>query len=55
MFPKDYPIRSISQAKRIIKAGGVIINGRKLTDLKYMPKVGDEIQVGKRWFLKVIK
>jgi ribosomal protein S4 len=54
-FPKDYPIKSISQAKRLIKAGGLKINGKKITDPKFKVEVGDKIQVGKRWFLIVVK
>jgi predicted rRNA methylase YqxC with S4 and FtsJ domains len=49
-----YPVKSMSDAKRLIKAGGLVINGKKITDPKFKIKTGDKIQVGKRWFLKVV-
>ena len=49
-----YPIKSMSDAKRLIKAGGLKVNGVKVTDVHFEIKSGDEIQVGKRWFLKAV-
>ena len=45
-----YP-KSISAVKRLIKAGGVKVNGVKITDVNFQLKPGDKIKVGKRWFL----
>jgi hypothetical protein len=53
-FPSDYPIKSISEAKRFIKQGAVEVNGVKIFDPNYKNKVGDKIKVGKRWFLTVV-
>ncbi len=44
---------SKSEAKRLIKQGGVDINGEKITDVNFELKQGDKINLGKRRFLKV--
>jgi len=46
---------SISKAKRLIKQGAVEVNGVVIKDLKYNPKIGDKIKVGKRVFLTVVE
>ncbi len=46
---------SVSSAKELIKQNAVDVNGKTVTDTNYKPKVGDEIKVGGRTFLKVIK
>jgi tyrosyl-tRNA synthetase len=45
-----------SEAKRLIKQGGVKVNGEKITDPMYKPNLTKEIiiQVGKRKFAKII-
>ena len=48
-------LASISDAKRLIKQNAVDINGKALTDPSYKVKVGDEIKVGERTFLKATK
>lgn len=45
--------RSMSEIKRLIKQGAVKVNGKKITDYRYIPKPGDEIQVGKGEFIKI--
>jgi tyrosyl-tRNA synthetase len=47
--------QSASAAKELIKQGAVDINGEKVTDGSVTLKVGDEIKVGERTFLKVSK
>jgi tyrosyl-tRNA synthetase len=46
-----------AEAKRLIKQGGVKINGEKITDPMYKPDLTKEliIQVGKRKFAKIIQ
>jgi tyrosyl-tRNA synthetase len=44
---------SKSEAKRIIKQGGIDVNGEKVIDTNYQLKSGDKINVGKRRFLKI--
>lgn len=44
---------SKSEAKRIIKQGGVDVNGKKIEDGNLKLETGDKINVGKRRFLKV--
>lgn len=46
-------VGSKSNAKRLIKDGGVDINGKTVTDPEHGVKSGDEIKVGKKIFLKV--
>jgi tyrosyl-tRNA synthetase len=45
-----------SEAIRLIKQGGVTINGEKITDDKFVIKTADDfvLKVGKRKFLKVL-
>ena len=43
-----------SEAKRLIKNGGVSINGRKISENSEVLSVGDIIKIGKRNFAKVI-
>jgi tyrosyl-tRNA synthetase len=45
-----------AEAKRLIKQGGVKVNGEKITDIMYKPDLTKEliIQVGKRKFAKII-
>lgn len=45
--------KSISEAKRIIKQGGVDVNGEKVLDPSYEIKGGEEIKVGEKTFVKV--
>ncbi len=44
---------SKSEAKRIIKQGGVDVNGEKNKDANFKLKSGDKINLGKRRFLKI--
>ncbi len=44
---------SKSIVKRMIKAGGIDVNGEKINDANYKLKSGDKINLGKRRFLKV--
>lgn len=46
---------SISEAKRLIKQGAVVVNGKIVTDWKYQPKVGDKVQIGKKIFGTIVK
>lgn len=45
-----------SEAKRLIKQGGVKLNGEKIEDIQYMVSLEKEhiIQAGKRKFVKLI-
>lgn len=43
---------SKSEAKRLIKQKAVDVNGKVIEDSNYLVKVGDEIKVGSRTFLK---
>ncbi len=43
---------SKSEAKRLIKEGAVDVNGKAMIDVNYKVKIGDEIKVGSRTFLK---
>ena len=45
--------RSTSEIKRLIKNGAVEVNGEKVTNYKYKPKVGDLIKIGKGEFIKI--
>jgi len=54
-FPTDYPIQSMSQAKRFIRQGAVEVNGKKETNASRIIKTGDKIKVGKRWFLDAVE
>ena len=47
---------SSSEAIRLIKQGGVTIDGEKITDDKYIVKAEKDfvLKVGKRKFLKVL-
>lgn len=46
---------STSDAKRLIKQNAVDVNGKVISNPSYEVKVGDEIKVGERTFLKVTK
>ncbi len=46
-------LASISDAKRLIRQGGVDVNGKTVNDPNLKVKSGDEIKVGKKTFLKV--
>ncbi len=46
-------VGSKSETKRIIKQGGVDVNGQKTDDTNYQLKSGDKINLGKRKFFKV--
>ncbi len=47
--------QSMSHAKELIKQGSVDVNGEKITDPTLKIKIGDEIKVGGRTFLKATK
>ncbi|SRR5258708_2628514 len=47
------PLASISDAKRMITAGSVDVNGQRVTDQTFKTNSGDEIKIGKRNFIKV--
>ncbi len=44
---------SKSEVKRLIKQGGIDVNGEKITDANFKLKTGDKVNLGKRRFLKV--
>lgn len=46
-------LKSIADAKRLIKQGAVDINGKTVSDPSFKAKKGDQIKVGKRFFGKV--
>ncbi|KKR85157.1 MAG: hypothetical protein UU32_C0037G0016, partial [Candidatus Woesebacteria bacterium GW2011_GWB1_41_10] len=47
--------QSMNGAKELIRKKAVDINGEAVIDTSYKVKVGDEIKVGERTFLKVTK
>jgi tyrosyl-tRNA synthetase len=49
------PRGSMSSAKELIKQNAIDVNGEVVTDANFKLKVGDEIKVGGRTFLKVSK
>lgn len=49
------PRNSMASVKELIRQGAVDVNGEKVTDGNLKLKVGDEIKVGERTFLKVSK
>jgi tyrosyl-tRNA synthetase len=49
------PRNSMGSAKELIRQGAVDVNGERVTDGNMSLKVGDEIKVGERTFLKVTK
>jgi tyrosyl-tRNA synthetase len=49
------PRGSMSSAKELIKQNAIDVNGEVITDANFKLKVGDEIKVGGRTFLKVSK
>jgi tyrosyl-tRNA synthetase len=43
---------SKGQVKRLLKEGAIKVNGEKISDIDFVLKNGDEIQIGKkRWFM----
>ena len=48
---------SKSEARRMVEQGGIQIDGNKITDIKFVVPIADELMVqkGKKTFLKVIK
>lgn len=48
-------LSSISEAKRQILQGSVVVNGKAVTDPTLKPKVGQKIQIGKRIFGIVVE
>jgi tyrosyl-tRNA synthetase len=46
------PRQSMASVKELIRQGAVDVNGKKVTDGSIILKVGDEIKVGERTFLK---
>lgn len=49
------PRNSMASVKELIRQGAVDVNGEKVTDGNISLKVGDEIKVGERTFIKVSK
>lgn len=49
------PRQSMASVKELIRQGAVDVNGKKVTDGSIILKIGDEIKVGERTFLKVSK
>ena len=49
------PRNSMASVKELIRQGAVDVNGEKVTDGNMCLKVGDEIKVGERTFIKVSK
>ena len=45
---------STSEARRLLKQGGIKLNGEKVENDKIALQTGDIIQVGKRKFAKII-
>ena len=54
---KNYLVSSKGDAKRIIKQGGIDLDGKPITDIQFSfkPKEGNIIKIGKTKFIKVIK
>jgi tyrosyl-tRNA synthetase len=50
-------VQSAGEAKRLIKQGGVSLDGKKITDVSAIPNIDKEavLKVGKRKFIKLIK
>jgi tyrosyl-tRNA synthetase len=48
-----YIVESKSELKRLIKQGGVDINGEKIKEINLKLKSGDKINLGKRRFIKI--
>lgn len=46
-------VGSVSQAKRLIIAGAVDVDGKTVKDILYELKGGEELKIGKRMFVKV--
>ena len=46
---------SISAAKRLIRQGGIDVNGVTIRDLNYKLKVGDKIRIGKKIFGVIVE
>lgn len=46
-------VGSKSEAKRVIKSGGVDVDGKAITDPKFSIKGGERIKIGKRIFVRV--
>jgi len=61
--PKSYLIIDIlsesglapskSEARRLVESGGIKVNEEVINDLKFQLQVGDTLQKGKRFFLKI--
>jgi tyrosyl-tRNA synthetase len=49
------PRQSMSSAKELIKQNAVDVNGKTIADPNFVLKIGDNIKVGERTFLKVSK
>lgn len=49
------PRQSMSSFKELLRQGAIDVNGKKMTDGSTKLKIGDEIKVGGRTFLKVSK
>ncbi len=48
-------VQSKSEARRLIRQGGVDLNGEKILDENFMPEKGEyKVKIGKRKFLKLI-
>lgn len=47
-------VGSKSEAKRVIKQGGLDVNDQKVTDLNFELKSGDKIKIGKKIFVKIV-
>lgn len=47
-------VGSKSEAKRVIKQGGLDVNNQKVTDLNFELKSGDKIKIGKKIFVKIV-
>ena len=48
-------VGSMSEAKRLIRQGAVDVSGATISDPTYKVKVGDNVKIGKKTFVKVIK
>ena len=48
-------VGSMSEAKRLIRQGAVDVSGATISDPTYKVEVGDNVKIGKKTFVKVIK
>ena len=55
LFVKEQYVKSGSEFRRLLKQGGISINGEKTDNLDEVLFLGDVIKIGKKQFIKIIK